>query len=127
MITATGTDTPGNGLTPVARRAVDRRLRALVRHVDRLDRIHAGSGSHPVVLRGVGQYWRERREESGIPAGTAARKVGIAYDELSLFEAGLLDVADLPEGFVDRLAEAIGRSDAIPAYEQLFPQHRPST
>ncbi len=111
---------PRKKLTREEKAAVDRRVRALGRHIGRLGKARPGSKGHPAHLRAIGQYWKQCREEAGLSAAAVALKMGLAADELSLFENGLLDLADLPEEYLDRLAGAIGAASALETYYDLF-------
>lgn len=80
--------------------------------------------SHPAFLRATGLYWQQCREEAELQMSIVAHRMGISADELSLFEGGLSDVADLPEDFTDRLSQSIGLPETLKVYDELFGQRR---
>jgi hypothetical protein len=111
-------------LAPEERESIQRGLRALANHVWRLGRTRTKSKSHPAWLRAIGQFWKECREDATASRADVANRVGMPEDELALFEAGLLDPADLPATFPSDLAAAIGDPDALSRYYGIFEQPR---
>lgn len=90
-------------------------------HLLRLARIPEASAAHPSQLRAAGRFWQGLRKDAGLSLQQVSDRVGVVTRrELSLFESGLLDPSDLPGDFVDRLANAVGRADAVAVHIAKF-------
>ncbi|MFQ5873002.1 MAG: hypothetical protein ACE5JL_04280 [Dehalococcoidia bacterium] len=70
-----------------------------------------------------GKFWRHRRQLSGLSRTSVAKRMempGISAETLVLFENGLYSLADLPEGFVLALAEALQDRRGLTTYLATF-------
>lgn len=102
-------------------RAIDGLRPRFRQHLLRLARIPSQSSAHPGYLRAAGKFWQSLRRHAGMSLIETAERVGrVTSRDLSLFEAGLLDPEDLPADFIDRLAAALGRHDAVALHIAKF-------
>ena len=111
-------------LSPDQKALLQRTKEAVMRHAMRASLAPEGPKLYVAKLRLMGGIWwdgyLEARAQTGLTVDEVSSRTGADPDEVSLFFAGGLDPMDLREGFIEVLAQSLGRPDILERHKVLF-------